>query len=90
MRSPCSCLTKAPPLSEEEERNEETGTGGGGIIERGASRLFLVVPCRVVFCRAVVCVCAGVNVSICAFMYQSLCVCDHVTAMHVQSWSTIC
>ena len=50
MRSPCSCLTKAPPPLMREERNGETWTGGGGFGEREKpSRLFLVIPCCVAF-----------------------------------------
>lgn len=64
---------------------------GRGIIEKGASRLFLVFPCCVVLSHAVVCVCvwAGVNLSICPFTL-SLRLCAHVTATHWQSLSNIC
>lgn len=58
--------------------------GEGGIIERGRQGCFLSF---LVVLHSTELLCAG-NVSICAFMYQSLCVCDH--AMRSQSWSAIC
>lgn len=57
---------------------------GRGIMERGRQGCFLSF---LVVLYSAELLWAGANVSICAFMYQSCCVCDHATAKHLQSWS---